>query len=400
LPEAEYSEESIRETLRELTGLAHELSGIEFSPEAIAVRSRTDRLGRVTFEGKVGYKGPLAVPGWPRILFDITQHEPVVDEPVLRVILHPYPDAPLPEGALVSTYSLEELIAEKTRALYERSRPRDLYDVVFILTNNSELVELDHARDVFGEKCTAKQLAVPDADELVRAVMEAPEIVSEWSNMLAHQLPSLPPPEGVIARLPGAIAWLTRAVAAAPIVIPEQHLAPVAPRPNETLVASAPSKLWRTAIPLEAIRFAGANRLLVEFTYNGKPRTLEPYSLRRSSLGNLLLYGWECETAQIKCFDVSKMSGLRTTTRTFIPRYAVEFTGTGAAEAAPVIARANYRPFRNASRSRPGPIYVFRCSACQKTFRHRKNDSSLRRHRMSSGGPYCPSRRGYLERTL
>ncbi len=397
LPEAAYSEESIKETLRELTDLAHELSGIEFSAEAIAVRSRADRLGQTTFEGKIGYKGPLAVPGWPRVLFDITQYEPVVNEPVLRPILHPYPDAPLPDGALVSTYSLEELIAEKTRALYERSRPRDLYDVVYILTNSGEMIDLDHARDVFGEKCSAKQLAVPNADELVRIVSEAPEIISEWDNMLAHQLPSLPPPEGVIARLEGALAWLTPEVAAASAVIPSQELQPVAARPNETLVAPAPSKLWRTPIPLETIRFAGANRLLVEFIYKGKRRTLEPYSLRRSSLGNLLLYGWELESAQIKAFDVAKMSGLRTTERTFIPRHAVEFTGTGTVEIAPVAVRASHGPFRRASRRKPGPVYVFRCPVCQKLFRHRKNDSSLRRHRMSTGGPYCPSRRGYLE---
>lgn len=35
----------------------------------------------------------------------------------------------------VLTYSLEELLAEKTRALYERARPRDLYVVVYLLEN-------------------------------------------------------------------------------------------------------------------------------------------------------------------------------------------------------------------------------------------------------------------------
>ena len=33
--------------------------------------------------------------------------------------------ASLPEDALVATYAFEELIAEKTRALVERTRPRD-----------------------------------------------------------------------------------------------------------------------------------------------------------------------------------------------------------------------------------------------------------------------------------
>ena len=109
-----------------------EWSGIEFSADALAVRSRVDRQGRTTFEGKIGYRGPLAVPGWPRVLFDLTQHEPAIDEPVLRRVLHPYPDE-LPVDSLVQTYSMEELIAEKVRALVERTRPRDLYDVVCVL---------------------------------------------------------------------------------------------------------------------------------------------------------------------------------------------------------------------------------------------------------------------------
>lgn len=402
LPDADYSEEAISQALRELTELTTELSGIEFNPDALSVRARPDKLGRITYEGKIGYKGPLAFPGWPRILFDITQHEPIVDEPVLRAVLHPYPDGPLPEDALVSTYSIEELIAEKTRALFERSRPRDLYDVVYILTNSAELIRLEHARDVFSEKCAAKGLAVPDAVEIVRVVGEAPEMVSEWSNMLAHQLPSLPPPEGVMARLSAALSWLERVPeSAAALAALPRELPRVAGGANETIVAPAPSRLWRAAVPLETIRFAGANRLLVEFVYNGKLRTLEPYSLRRSSRDNLLLYGWELETAQIKCFDVSKMSALRTTARTFTPRYTVEFTGTGAIDTSiPIAARTSYRTFRRTRRASSGPVYVFRCPVCQKEFRHRSNDSSLRRHRMSSGGPYCPSRRGYLERTV
>lgn len=397
LPEAAYSEEAIRTTLQELTDIAHELSGIEFSPEALSVRARVDKLGRTTFEGKVGYKGPLAVPGWPRILFDITQHEPVVDEPILRPILHPYPDSPLPENAYVSTYSIEELLAEKTRALYERSRPRDLYDVVYIISNAGDLVQLEHARDVFREKCAAKEIAAPNAHAIVAAVIADVEIVSEWGNMLAHQLPSLPPMEGMIARLPSVLVWLEEPVAAA-IAAPARQLPRLAGAANETILAPAPSRLWGAGVPLETVRFAGANRLLIEFTYNGKPRTLEPYSLRRSSKGNLLLYAWELQSAQIKAFDVTKILGLRTTARTFIPRYTVEFTGTGGMNTYIPVASPT-RSFRRTSRRiHSGPVYVFRCPVCEKEFRHRRNDGTLRRHRMSPGGPYCPSRRGHFER--
>lgn len=401
LPEAEYSEESISSVLRELGEIVHELSGIEFSPEALTVRARKDKLGRLTFEGRLGYRGPLAAPNWPRILFDITQHEPVVDEPVQRRVLHPYPDGPLPDDSLVSTYSLEELIAEKTRALLERSRPRDLYDVVYIVTNSGELLQFDHAREVFEQKCSAKNLEAPDAEQLQRIVTEAPEIVSEWNSMLAHQLPSLPTAETFLARLADALRWLAPSAPAERVPITAAAPLPrVDVRAGETPIAPAPSTVWRAPVPLETVRFAGANRLLIEFIYSGKARTLEPYSLRRSSRDNVLLYGWELQSSQIKAFDVSKMSGLRTTSRTFVPRYAVEFSAAaGAIPDAPPVQRSLARTFRRPSRrTSSGPVYVFRCPVCQKEFRHRRNDPTLRRHRMSAGGPYCSSRRGYLER--
>jgi predicted nucleotidyltransferase component of viral defense system len=69
LPDGIYSEDELRDVLREVTALASELSGIEFAAEALSVRSRLDKLGRLTFEGKIGYRGPLAIPGWPRVLF-------------------------------------------------------------------------------------------------------------------------------------------------------------------------------------------------------------------------------------------------------------------------------------------------------------------------------------------
>ena len=52
---------------------------------------------------------------------------------------------------------------------------------------------------------------------------------------------------------------------------------------------------WRRGFPLELIRYAGANRLKVELNYqaeNGRwgPHVVEPYSLRYTKDGNLLLF--------------------------------------------------------------------------------------------------------------
>jgi predicted DNA-binding transcriptional regulator YafY len=86
---------------------------------------------------------------------------------------------------------------------------------------------------------------------------------------------------------------------------------------------------WRRRVPLELLRYAGANRLMVDIDYREKqgrqgPRRVEPYSLRRTQDGNLLLFvvndqGGPCS------YRVDRMAGIRPTTVTFVPKFRVDF---------------------------------------------------------------------------
>ena len=209
LPEAAYTEAEIKEMLGRLAETAREMSGVDFPRDTIRVRTRRDKQGRTTYEGRVAYRGPLNVPTLPRVLFDITAHEPVLDAPASRRPFHPYPDE-IPDGLTVQTYSLEELVAEKVRALFERTRPRDLYDVIFLFENHADMVDMGRLHRLFVGKCGAKGLTVPSAAEIVRLAHDAPELRSEWSNMLAHQVPTLPDLDSFLERLPGLIGWIDR----------------------------------------------------------------------------------------------------------------------------------------------------------------------------------------------
>ncbi len=145
LPTASYTADALRQVFLEVASTTTELSGILFPPEAIEVKERKNKQGQLTFQGKLAYGGPLRqlnTPTPPRVLIDITKHEALVDESSDRAIFHPYPDS-LPDGAGIACYLLNELLAEKTRALYERTRPRDLYDVVYILDNPPGILQLD-----------------------------------------------------------------------------------------------------------------------------------------------------------------------------------------------------------------------------------------------------------------
>lgn len=212
--------------------------------------------------------------------------------------------------------------------------------------------------------------------------------------MLGHQLPALPSLDDLLARLPGLLAWIDERG-----VLPVTALTGYPAGADQELEAPAGIRFWGGGVPLEAIRFAGANRLLVEFDYHGKRRLVEPYSLHRGrTTGNLNLYAWELSAGQIKAFNVAKMGGVRATSTTFQPRYQVELA-PGGPVAAPLAARplhvVHAAPRMGRVRIRIGPTYVFECSYCRKRFRHAKTDSKLRRHKGQSGFN-CPGRRGYL----
>lgn len=388
--DALYTADAVRSVLLEVAATAHALSGVTFPDELVTVRERFDRLGRPTFEGKIGYRGPLAIPTPPRVLFDITRHEPILDPPAERPVHHAYPDAPA-EGVVVRCYSLEELLAEKTRALVERMRPRDLYDVVFVTENRLSEIDVDHARALFAEKCRAKSFEPPTPDEITSNVQASEELRAEWANMLAHQLPQLPPIDDVLARRAGAVKWLEVAVVAvAPMA------APAAMRQGEELVAPAGVRYWGVGVPVETLRFAGANRLRVAFTYSGKARVVEPYSLRRSSTGKLLLYGWETGASNIKAFDVAAIGGLRPTQETFVPRFRVELTTAEPLRVLLTASRTSSAPRTRRATTRPARAYVYQCPVCRRRFRRAKYDARLRPHKYPSDWTKCYGRHGML----
>jgi len=87
--------------------------------------------------------------------------------------------------------------------------------------------------------------------------------------------------------------------------------------------------VWRAPFPLEMIRFAGANRLKVEIDYRAEdgrqgPRVVEPYSLRRTRAGNLVLYVVN-DHGQTRAYRLDRIRGVRPTNQSFNPRYVVEF---------------------------------------------------------------------------
>ncbi len=97
-----------------------------------------------------------------RVKLDITANETVVRPPVLPDIRHPYPDA-LPVHGHVRCYSFEELFAAKLRAMAQRGRPRDLYDIVDLFRRNDLRLYPEVILAALVEKCAVKDISAPTA---------------------------------------------------------------------------------------------------------------------------------------------------------------------------------------------------------------------------------------------
>lgn len=336
-----YDSDYIKQSLQEVAEIVTEKSGINFFPEQIQIEEYENKRHNISFQCKVAYHGPLSLPkkSLQRIKFDLTNDEVVVDVPELRQVNHTYSDMQN-SPTHVLCYSINDILAEKTRALYERNaRARDLYDIIHINRNFRHLINIKKALNSLKMKFNYKKLPEPTV-ELILSVVDKDLLASEWENQLGHQLPTLPPVENFIDDLPEALAWWIepkKKVAAIPGIV-SRDVATVIKKPS----FSPPTQIQRlglgkpiTGFPISVsglmnkIRYAARNNLMVKIRYKDKQRLVEPYSLRRLKTGNLLLYVFEKRsngtvTNQIKAYNVIKIQNATVTEQSFIPKYTVE----------------------------------------------------------------------------
>lgn len=405
----------------DISGWIYEHSGIEIPADQVRFDVFRNRRGKLAAEGRVYYRGPIAPrsSSLPRIKFDLTTDEVLALPPVERPVVHPYSDEP-ENGIHARCYAYEEVFGEKVRALGERARPRDLYDVINLFRHDEFQPAPATILAVLRRKCEFKGIQLPTVDS-IRAFHA--ELSGDWSTMLAHQLPALPPLQAFWDALPEFFTWLadgTRPAMPVPF-----RLAPgevVLRQPLGTLTAPG-----MVSSVMEIIRFAAANRLTVEIDYvkqNGErtTREIEAYSLRRTQSGNVVLHAFDLMRSDHRSYRTDEIRGARPTSRTFAPRYAIELTPSGAQSIPPTTTRGTSSlgglgsargrgafggrsvgglgggRLRQARGFSSGPTYVYQCPMCSKKFSRSTQDSALRPHK-TPGGWDCPGRTGYFVET-
>jgi predicted nucleotidyltransferase component of viral defense system len=382
-------------TFREIGAWVYEQSGIELPPDRIRFEVFQNRRDRLAGQGRISYRGPIAPASanLPRVKLDLTSDEALVLPPIDRPVSHAYSDNP--EGGIQARcYSYEEVFAEKVRALSERARPRDLYDVINLFRHDEFHPAAPIIHEALSKKCAYKGVPFPTIDALapLRAELEA-----DWVVMLDHQLPALPPVEAFWAELPALFAWIEDG--RQPAVLEAYPLASgdVVIRPPAGAI-SIPG--MASTAPIEVIRFAASNRLCVELDYTderGKRgvRLIEPYSMRRTQAGDVVLHALRADGSGHRSYRIDRILGARASQRSFTPSYAIELTPTGPISAplafySPRV--STYRP-RARSRATSGPAYIYECGRCGKRFEHSKRDATLRAHNDKNGWP-CSGRHG------
>ncbi len=118
-----------------------------------------------------------------KIKIDITDKdkEEIILTPEFRKIYHSYSDQ---VDESVKCYRLDEIIAEKIRSLFERTRPRDLYDIWKLY----EKVDKKTVEDVLNEKCKFKDIE-RDLEEFQG---RKEDYKNSWENSLKHQMEEIP----------------------------------------------------------------------------------------------------------------------------------------------------------------------------------------------------------------
>lgn len=336
VPDAAHLDETfLTRVFAEIAGWLYEQAGIEIPADTHRFELYRNPRGMISVQGRVGYRGPLGrVGSVPRIKLDLSNDERVVLKADHRDVHHPYSDRPA-DGIRVQTYRFEEVFAEKARALTERLRPRDLYDVVHLYRRQDLEPDLSIVVDVLRQKCEFKGIPLPTKDSL-NAHPELAALRADWATMLAHQLPTLPPFEEFWDELPQVFAWLYAAAKRAPAsFIPSMALR--GETVNESWHAPAMATSWRregVTAPLELIRFAAANHLCVDLRYRDEQgrvgsRLIEPYALRRTNRGTLLLHAIRHDDGQSRTYRVDRILGAHATPKRFVPQYAIELSAAG-----------------------------------------------------------------------
>lgn len=176
--------ETIFRELKEISGINFEIKNQFSNPEYLQLKIRYDAvLGR----------------NWAKI--DVTKDK-ILSEAQNKKIFKIYSDYP---DFNVKVESLEEIFAQKLRAILERTKSRDYYDVLKLCSTDD--FDREKLKRLFEMKCKLKGIEFPGLDEMIP--QNAYEIIKPyWEKALGRLLQPLPDLNDVLAELKAGLKFL------------------------------------------------------------------------------------------------------------------------------------------------------------------------------------------------
>ena len=153
---------------------AKEEAGINFQLSDKFIQTITGLRGKIFFNIIPNVTGtPLS------IKIDITNYDnEIILLPIeKKKIFHPYSDE---LNAEIEVYSLEEIFTEKLRALIQRTRARDLYDIGMLYDS----INIDKVFQILDKKFAFKEVILDSSSLKVRKN----DFSNAWDASLKHQL--------------------------------------------------------------------------------------------------------------------------------------------------------------------------------------------------------------------
>lgn len=178
------------------TGVMYEVPGIVKKESGIDIELKGDPLANPEFfRGKIKYTGPLSK---NNIKIEISS-EPFVGKVVRKSVPHAYD---YPKFA-VKVYALDNLLAEKMRAVVERGKIRDYYDVWRLLKIRK--FDKQELKELFLQKCKSKGVTFTGIEKMFPTdiVKKLEPYLDTWLTRLSPE--PLPELETILAELKASL---------------------------------------------------------------------------------------------------------------------------------------------------------------------------------------------------
>ena len=191
----------------------------EYAPMALSVERYTEKEphpgGQEAFAVRAQF--PWHKQPQTRVIIETAVDETLLKPAARRNIIHEYGE---PLQAVVQVYSLEEIIAEKLRAIlqhaekleqrgWSRSRARDYYDLWRIFGAYKDQLDLTAFVPFLRQKCSVRKVAFTDASSFFPETMMA-YVERTWEQWLGPLVPNLPPFSTVVSDLRPELDMLLR----------------------------------------------------------------------------------------------------------------------------------------------------------------------------------------------